>query len=359
MGDTYPKLRAAAVQAAPLFLDREGTVEKACQLIQEASANGADLVVFPEVFIPGYCHWLHYYPAGHPMSLRLNRELFKNAVEIPSPTTDRLCETARRAHAYVVMGLNERRPGMMPGTLYNTMLFIHRNGTIMGKHQKLMPTFIEKIVHAIGDGATLRVFSTEYGPLGGLACGENGNPLLRFALYAQGEVVHAASWPSYTDLSPSRLTHDLMLLRMRNYAFEGKLFAVSAAEMFTQEMADIMELDAELKEAISTAGGYSAILGPMSQYLAGPAEPGETILYADLDLEELIDARYRQDVTGHYNRFDVVSLNYDGTPDTPLHLRGGPATGDTRGPAKTERSEEREFPPTLSARAAEREKNQG
>ncbi|MFQ5849987.1 MAG: nitrilase-related carbon-nitrogen hydrolase [Candidatus Binatia bacterium] len=122
-------------------MDREGTVEKACQLIQEASTNGADLVVFPEVYVPGYCHWLHYYPAGHPVSLRLNRELFKNAVGIPSPTTDRLCEAARRANAYVVMGLNERRPGMMPGTLYSTMLFIHRNGAIMGKHQKLMPTF--------------------------------------------------------------------------------------------------------------------------------------------------------------------------------------------------------------------------
>ena len=99
------------------------------------------------------------------MNIHLNRELFKSAVEIPSPATDRLCEAARKADAYVAMGLNERRPGAMPGTLYNTMLFIHRNGTIMGKHQKLMPTFIEKIVHAIGDGSTLQVFPTEYGPL--------------------------------------------------------------------------------------------------------------------------------------------------------------------------------------------------
>ena len=325
MDPSLSTLRAAAVQAAPSFLDREETVQKACELILEAGAQGADLIVFPEVFISGYCHWLHFSPAGHPMSIHLNRELFKSAVEIPSPATDRLCEAARKADAYVVMGLNERRPGAMPGTLYNTMLFIHRNGTIMGKHQKLMPTFIEKIVHAIGDGSTLQVFPTEYGPLGGLACGENGNPLLRFALYAQGEVLHTASWPSYTDLSPTRLTHDLMLLRMRNCAFEGRLFVVSAAEIFTQQMADTMELNTEVKEAISTAGGYSAILGPMGQYLAGPAEPEETILYADLNMEELIDARYRQDITGHYNRFDVVSLNYNGTADAPIRFNTGPA----------------------------------
>lgn len=335
MGDTLPKLKAAAVQAAPVFLDREATVDKACRLVEEAGANGADLVVFPEVFIPGYCHWLHFYPAGHPLSVRLHRELFKNAVEVPSPATDRLCQAAKKANAYVVMGLNERRPGMMPGTLYNTMLFIHRNGTIMGKHQKLMPTFIEKIVHAIGDGSTLKVFPTEYGPIGGLACGENGNPLLKFALYAQGEVVHAAGWPSYTDRGPSRLSHDLMLLRMRSYAFEGRVFAVSAAEMFTQEMAEALELDGATREALARVGGYSAILGPMGQFLAGPAEYGETILYADLDLEQVVDARYRQDITGHYNRFDVVSLNYNGTPNVPIRFRGGTPTEKGGAPATT------------------------
>ena len=348
MGDRYPKLRAAAVQAAPVFLDREATVDKACGLIRAAGDEGADLAVFPEVFISGYCHWLNHYPAGHELSMRMNRELFKNAVEIPSPTTDRLCEAAKRAGTYVVMGINERRAGNMPGTLYNTMLFIHRDGTIMGKHQKLMPTYIEKIVHGIGDGSTLKVFPTEFGPIGGLACGENGNPLLRFALYAQGEVLHAASWPSYSETYKDALTPDLMLLRMRNCAFEGKLFAVSAAEEFTGEMASAMELDAEIAESISGSGGCSAIIGPMGQYMAGPAAPGETILYADLDLEELIDARYRQDVTGHYNRFDVVSLNYNATPDVPL--RTGPAPADTVVPEPVRREPPQEQKPVYKRR---------
>ena len=136
-----------------------------------------------------------------------------------------------------------------------------------------------------------------------------------------------------------------MPLRMRNYAFEGKLFAVSAAEMFTQQMADVMELDAEVREALSTAGGYSSIIGPMGQFLAGPAEPGETMLYADLNLEELIDTRYRQDITGHYNQFDVVSLNYNETPNAPVRPWNGPAAGDNGEPARTEQPQGNEFPP--------------
>ena len=318
MGDRYPKFKVAAVQAASVYLDREGTVEKACQLILEAGANGADLVVFSECFIPGYPHWYRFYPLDHPICNRLNRELFKNAVEIPSASTDLLCQAAKEANIYVVAGLDEKRSGML-GTMYNTQLFIHRDGSILGKHQKLMPTSLERLVHGLGDGSTLRVFPTEYGPIGCLCCGENGNPLFRFALMAQGEVVHVANWPSYTSPYPQRYTAEFMLLRVRNYAFEGKVFVVSSAEIFTEEMADIIELDAETRKNITERGGGSAVVSPAGQYLAGPAEYGETIIYADIDLEELIDARMKQDFTGHYNRFDVVSLNYNPSPTPPLH----------------------------------------
>lgn len=328
MGDSYPKLKVAAVQAAPVFLEREATVEKACRLILEAGGNGADLVVFPECFIPAYPYWFNFYPAGHPVCLRCNRELFKNAVEIPSEATDRLGEAAHKANAYVVMGLNERRPGTM-GTLYNSQLFLHRNGSILGKHQKLMPSSAERLVHGLGDGSLLTVFPTEYGPIGGLCCGENGNPLFRFALLAQGERIHAANWPAYVDPSPSSYTHEAMLLRARNYAWEGKLFVVSSAGVFGPEVADALELSEEMRRQIKGSGGYSAILGPAGQFLAGPAEEGETILYANIDLEEIIDARMRQDFTGHYNRFDVVSLSVNTAPLAPLRYSqpwgGGPA----------------------------------
>ncbi len=320
MEDTYPTMKAAAVQASSVFMDREATVDKACRLIHEAGSNGADLIVFPELWVPGYCYWFRHYNGTHPVSIRLNRELFKNAVEIPSTATDRLCEAARAANAYVVMGLNERRPGKVPGTLYNTMLFIDRNGAIMGKHQKLIPTFTEKLLHAMGDGSTLRVFQADFGPIGGLACGENGNPLFRFALYAQGEVVHTAGWP---DTFSSLLWHDQMLLRLRNYAYEGKLYVVSAADVFTEEMMNAMELDIDSREDSgpdASVGQASCIIGPTGEYLAGPAGKGEAIIYADLNIEDLIDARYQQDFTGHYNRFDVVSLNYNGAPNLPIHF---------------------------------------
>ncbi len=120
MGDKYPRLKVAAIQAASVFLNREDTVEKACRLIHEAGAGGAELIVFPECFIPAYPYWYSFYPAFHPLCLRFNHELFKNAVEIPSECTEKLCQAAKKANTYVVMGLNEKRLGM-PGTLYNTL----------------------------------------------------------------------------------------------------------------------------------------------------------------------------------------------------------------------------------------------
>lgn len=317
MVQRYPQLKVAAVQAAPVFLNKEGTVEKACRLIEEAGAGGANLIVFPECFIPAFPYWYRFYPALHPQCFRFNHELFKNAVEIPDESTERLCQAARRANAYVVMGLNERRPGM-PGTLYNTQLFIHRDGSILGKHQKLMPSSVERLVHGLGDGSTLRVFPTEYGLLGGLCCGENGNPLFRFSLMCQGELIHAANWPAYASPYGTGFTYEIMLLRARYYALEAKVFVVSSAEVLTQETMDALELDAEMRGRIKEWGGRSAIIGPRGQFLAGPAQEEETILYADIDLEQLIDARLWQDFTGHYNRFDVVSLNFNPSPALPL-----------------------------------------
>ena len=276
MSDNYPKLTVAAIQAAPLFLDREKTLEKACQLIMESGEGGANLAVFPECFIPAFPYWYRFYKAFDPACVRFNRELFKNAVEIPSYYTERLCQAAKKANIYVVMGLNEKRPGMA-GTLYNTMLVIHRDGSILGKHQKLMPSSIERLVHGLGDGSTLRVFPTEYGSLGCLCCGENGNPLFRFALTSQGEMIHAASWPTYTSPFSTGYTHEQMLLRARNCALEGKVYVVSSAEVFTQETADVLELDSQTQAKIQDWGGYSAIFGPKGQCIAGPAGSGKTI----------------------------------------------------------------------------------
>ena len=186
MGDRFPQYQAAAVQMAAVWMDREATTEKVIRLIQEASARGARLIVFPEVIIPGTPHWIWKEPERYDYYA----ELFKNAVEIPSPTVARLSEAARQARAYVVVGVHERAGK----TLYNTMLFLDRYGQLLGKRRKLMGTYVEKTIWGMGGGSDLPVFATELAKLGGLICQENFSNLSRHALAAQGEEVRAAIW---------------------------------------------------------------------------------------------------------------------------------------------------------------------
>ncbi len=307
MGDTYPKFKLAAVQAAPVFLDREKTVEKACRLIRAAGREGAKVIGFPECFIPGFPHWFDF---RLPRECKnLIKELFKNSVEVPGPVTDLLCQAAKEAHATVVIGLNERDPGSM-GTLFNTQLFIGPDGRILGKHRKLVPTWTERLVHAGGDASTLKIFPTEMGPVSGLICGENTNSFYRMTLLLQGERIHVASWPAF----PGRARQDAIEIRTRNYAFEGRCFVISSSGVFSDEMRDLLCVTDEQKRKTSGSGAYSSIIGPSGDYLAGPDTGGEKILYAEVDPETIIDEKISHDLTGHYNRFDLFTLVVDDRP---------------------------------------------
>lgn len=317
MSQNYPKVRVAAVQAAPVFLDREATTRKACKLILEAGANGARFVVFPECFIPGFPHWYEFYPAKGPLCERFNRALFANSVEVPSSTTDELAAAARQAGAYVVMGINERRPNIL-GTMYNAQVFFGPEGTIIGKRRKLMPTTTERLVHGMSDGTNLMVFPSEFGPIGGLLCGENGNPLFRFVLAAQGSRLHAAGWPAKVHNVYAQGI-DNMVLRARSCALDSNHFGVHAAAVFTDQICDALELSEEIRRNLLRGGG-SCIAGPSGELLAGPAGEDQTILYVDADLEEIVKAKLRQDFTGHYNRFDVVGVTLNVTPNLPLRI---------------------------------------
>ena len=307
MADTYPKFKVAAVQAAPVFLDREATTEKACRLIRAAGSEGAKVIGFPECFIPGFPHWFDYRLARECKGFI--KELFKNSVEIPSPVTDSLCQAARDAGATVVMGLNERDPGSM-GTLFNTQLFIAPDGRILGKHRKLVPTWTERLVHTGGDASTLKVFNTEGAPLSGLICGENTNSFYRMTLLLQGERIHVASWPAF----PGRGRHDSIEIRTRNYAFEGRCFVISSTGVFSDEMRDLLCVTEEQKKKTSDTGAFSSIIAPTGDYLAGPDTGGENILYAEVDPEMIIEEKISHDVTGHYNRFDLFTLLVDDRP---------------------------------------------
>ena len=318
MGDTFPKFKAAAIQAAPVFLDREATVEKSGRLIEEAAAKGAELIAFPEVYIPAYPWWnrLDNPYRGH----KYFRELVKNSVEIPSPAMDRVCEYARKVNAYVVMGINERVPETL-GTIYNTNVLIDRKGKILGAHRKLVPTFAEKLTWGGGDGSTLKVYNTDIGKLGMLNCGENTNSLARYALIAQGEQVHIANYPGQPagDESKYDLAHAIEI-RSAGHAFEGKLFNVVSCCVFTPEIARVLG-DTEEKQRMVGNGsiGLTAIYGPDGKRLAGPLDPNEEgMVIAEIDIEKIIDQKLQHDIVGHYQRFDVLSLNLNRRPLKPI-----------------------------------------
>jgi aliphatic nitrilase len=314
----YPRFRAAAVQASPVFLDTDATVAKACSLIAEAGAAGARLVVFPEVFVPGYPYW-NWTMTPIAGSAWFER-LFKAAVDIPGPHIDRLCNAARDAGAYVVMGVNERDPYSM-GTLYNTLVFISDAGEVLGTHRKLVPTWAEKLTWAGGDGSSLRVYDTDIGRLGGLACGENTNTLARFALLAQGENVHTANYIALPTAPEDYDMVEAIKVRAMAHSFEGKVFTVVSCSALTPEIVDTVAHDAESRKMLERPhSAVSCIVGPDGRLLGEPLIDVEGIVYADIDLNRCIQPKQMHDIIGHYNRFDVLSLRINRRPGKALEF---------------------------------------
>lgn len=313
MGDEYPTVKAAAVQAAPVFLDRDGSVEKACDLIAEAGENEANVIVFPEGFVPAHPLWFHFHPATGEVSQRLSVELFKNAVEVPGPATRRFAEAAAAADAYVVMGVCEKEPETT-GTMYNSQLFFSPEGELIGKHEKLRPTVDERLVHADGRNETFGTVDTEYGPMSGLICGENSNPLAISALTAEYSRIHGMSWPPYippgSNPLPERLLNDA-----RGFAQMTKAHVVCAAGVVDERTVEVLKLDDETAASVRSPehSGGSVVLGPGREILAGPLENEEGILYADLEVERSIARKLFHDFAGHYNRSDIFQLRVNRT----------------------------------------------
>ena len=320
---TYPPYRAAAVQAAPVFLDTEATIAKAGRLIAEAAGAGASLIVFPEVFVPGYPYWNWTMTPvqGSPWFERL----FMASIEVPGPEVDALCEAARAANATVVIGINERDPYSM-GTLYNSLLFIGNDGRLLGVHRKLVPTWAEKLTWAGGDGSSLRVYDTPIGRLGGLACGENTNTLARFALLAQGENIHTAN---YIALPTAPADYDMVeaiKVRSAAHSFEGKVFSVVACAAITPEIVDIVAHNDEARAMLERKhSAFSGIFGPDGRLISEPLIDVEGITYADIDLRKCIQPKQMHDIIGHYNRFDVFQLHVNRQPQNRVVFDDAPA----------------------------------
>lgn len=309
MGDSYAVVKVAAVQAASVFLDREGSTDKACGLIREAGGQGARLIAFPESFIPAHPVWYHHHAATGALANRLSVELFKNAVELPGPHVDQLCRAAREANAYVVIGICEKRPDTM-GTMFNSQLYIGPDGRLIRKHQKIMPTVGERLVHTGGYGDTFGAFATEFGPMSGLICGENSNPLAVFALTAEGTRIHVMSWPNHFPTSGDPL-RNRVTIDSQAFAQMSKAFVVSACGTVDERMIAMLEPSAEAEKFLRSADscGGSVIVAPNSRVIAGPMGAEEGILYADCNLELAILTKLRHDFAGHYNRPDIFQLH--------------------------------------------------
>ncbi|MGA7146103.1 MAG: carbon-nitrogen hydrolase family protein [Desulfobacterales bacterium] len=313
--------RIAAVQAAPVFMEREATVAKACSLIKEIGNNGARLAVFPETFVPAYPDWIWFVPPGRiVLNQQLYGELLDQAVTIPSPTTDRLCQAAQDAGIYVSIGVNERNDDASGGSLFNTNILIGPDGNLFGRHQKLVPTVSERTVWAYGDPSTLDVYDTKIGKIGGLICHENYMPLVRYSLYGRGIELYVA--PTYDE-------GDVWQSTIRHIGKEGRVFIVGCCMVLRKK--DVLERLPQLEPYYKEAGewintGNSMIADPEGNILAGPLSKEEGILYADVDPAIIRNTRWNLDVAGHYARPDAFQLTIRTTPDKIIRIKDIPAS---------------------------------
>jgi len=299
--NTLP-FRVAAIQATPIFLNRDATIEKACALIAEAGQAGAKLAVFAEGFVPGYPLWVWFIPSGKTHDLRtLYTELLNNAVAIPSEATDRLCAAARDAGINVAIGINEVDTEASGTTLYNAILYIDSEGNIAGCHRKMVPTVGERFIHGQGDGSTLEAYDLPIGKLGGLICWENYMPLARYAMYAWGVQLYVA--PTWDRGEP-------WISTLRHIAKEGRTYVIGCCSaMKRDDIPDRLDFkDKYLPEMEWVNPGGSTIIDPDGKFVVEPVLNREEIIYAEVDPAKLRGPRFQLDVAGHYARPDIFDL---------------------------------------------------
>jgi nitrilase len=304
------RVAAAVVQSAPVAFDAEATLAKVERLAAGAADGGAELVVFPEAFVSCYPRGMTFgatMGARSPEGRAWFRRYWESSVDVPGPAVDRLAAIARDHAIHLVIGVVERDGG----TLYCTALFLGPDGTLLGKHRKLMPTAAERLVWGFGDGSTLPAIDTAAGRLGAAICWENYMPLLRMAMYAKGVQIWCA---------PTVDARDTWTATMRHIACEGRCFVLSANQFATRGdyPADYPFEDHGAGASEVLIRGGSMIVAPLGEVLAGPVFGEETILRAELDLDRIVEAKYDFDVAGHYARPDVFTLSVDERPRPPV-----------------------------------------
>ncbi|MGD9868534.1 MAG: carbon-nitrogen hydrolase family protein [Hyphomicrobiales bacterium] len=329
-------VKVAAVHAAPVFLDRTATTEKALGLIKEAAGNGARLVAFPESFIPAFPVWAALWAPIH------NHDLFvrmaANSITIDGPEIAALRESARRHEVIVSIGFSEASP-YSPGCLWNSFVLIDERGAVVNHHRKLVPTFYEKLIWAPGDGAGLRVVATGAGRVGQLICGENTNPLARYSLMAQGEQIHISSWPAVWPTKPpaSGANYDNVAAnktRAAAHSFEAKAFGIVCAGFLDRAMREfLVDRDAAIAGIVDALPrAASLFVTPTGAETGDLLQAEEGIGYAEFDLTECVEPKQFHDVVGYYNRFDVFTLSVSRRRVVPIEFTDEPAEPKAGGP---------------------------
>ncbi len=299
---------AAAVQISPDLETPGGPLSKVLAAIGEAAAKGAELIVFPETFIPWYPYFSFVHPPAATGAEHLR--LYEQAVTVPGPVTEAAGNAARDHNAVVVLGVNERDHG----SLYNTQLVFDAGGKLLLKRRKITPTFHERMIWGQGDGAGLRVVDTAVGRLGALACWEHYNPLARYALMAQHEEIHVGQFPGSM---VGQIFSDQIEVTMRHHALESGCFVVNATGWLTE--AQIAKISPEEKLRRALRGGcMTAIVSPEGAHVVPPLTGGEGILIADLDMGLILKRKRMMDSVGHYARPEILKLLLDDRPAVPM-----------------------------------------
>ena len=302
----YDKFSVAAIQSSPIFLDRDASTDKAFKLIKDASSKGAVLAAFGEAWLPGY----PFFNVEEKSTLywKAASEYLANAVEIPSPTTDRLCDAAKQSNIDVVIGIVELDK-KTKGTAYCTLLFIGNNGQILGRHRKLKPTCIERAIWGDGDSIGLTSYDRSYGRISGLNCWEHNMVLPGYALMEQGTQIHVAAWPGSEPISAPESPNPIwarQLLLSRSFASQSGSYVILVGGLRSKE--SIPDRYSSLSEPFSPSTGDSCIIDPRGEIIAGPAN-GETILLSTISLESVFAAKSACDVAGHYSRPDIFNFS--------------------------------------------------
>jgi nitrilase len=304
------KVRAAAVQIAPDLTSREATLALVVNAIHEAAEKGAELIVFPETFVPWYPYFSFVLPPVQSGAEHIR--LYEHAVVVPSPQTEMVAAAARKAGAVVVLGINERDHG----SLYNAQLVFDADGELKLKRRKITPTFHERMIWGQGDGSGLTVVDTAVGRVGALACWEHYNPLARYALMAQHEEIHIAQFPGSL-VGP--IFGEQIEVTIRHHALESGCFVVNATGWLREDQIASITPNESLQRGLR-GGCMTAIISPEGRHLAPPLTEGEGMVIADLDMSLIVKRKRMMDSVGHYARPELISAILDPRPARPLNF---------------------------------------